>query len=121
MEPDAPKRRFYCGYRKALAKDVAITGDNYRVVLTLDGEGGEAAHVDIALHVEAKTKNARATIKSEAGMALAEAFGLPVEHKCEEDCDNDRHPLMVDPDCLVRGVPRLTSLQASLKLGTIDG
>lgn len=115
-EPESAKRRFYCGFRRALAKDVAIQGDKYRVTLTLDGEGGEASHVDIALHVDSENRNERATIKIEAGLALAEAFGTAVTHICNADCDNDRHPLRIDPECLIRGVPRLGSLQASLNL-----
>jgi hypothetical protein len=114
---DSPKRRFYCGFRKAIAKDIAIRGDKYSVTLTLDGEGGEAAHVDLALRVESDGKNERATIKAEVALALAEVFGPAVSHICECDLENERHPLKADPECLVRGIPRFATLQTSLLAG----
>lgn len=116
FEPASAKRRFYCGFRKAIARDVSISGDGYKVTLTLDGEGGQEAHIDIALFVEGETKNERNLYKVEAGMALAEVFGPVDPHMCATDADNDRHPLVVDPDCLTRGMPRLSSMQTNLAL-----
>lgn len=108
------KRRYYCGFRKALAKDVAVVGDDYRVVLTLDGENGEASHIDIALHIQADTKNKRATIKTEVGLVLSERFGPVHPHLCANDVQDANHPVAVDPTCLTRGIPNHVSLQRSL-------
>ena len=118
VEPGDPKRRYYCAFRRARAKDVAIKSDRYWVTLTLDNEGGEPAHIDIALFVvDDASRNERATLKSEAGLILAEAFGPPFEHICEVDTGDPLHPLRIDPDCLTRGVPRLQSPQGLLALG----
>lgn len=116
-EPGSPKRRYYCGFRKATAKDVAISGEKFRVDLTLDGEGGEAAHIDIALSVKSDSRSERATIKTEVALVLAEVFGPAVPHVCVIDRDDARHPLRSDPECLVRGTPRFSALQSSLPFG----
>lgn len=110
----SPKRRYYCGFRKARAGDVAVSGEGYRVILTLDGEDGEAAHVDIALFVEAHSKSERATIKVEVGMVLSEKFGPVFPHTCAGDEGDCHHPLIVDPNCLTKGLPDRRPLQATL-------
>jgi hypothetical protein len=115
-DPSSSKRRYYCGFRKAVAKDVAISSDKYRVTLTLDGEGGEAAHIDIAVWIGGESKNERSTIKVEVGLILAEAFGPVVSHICAGDVGDERHPLRSDPECLIRGIPRFSALQSSLPI-----
>lgn len=117
IEPESEKRRYYCGFRKALARHVEMIGDKFRITLNLDGEGGQAAHVDIALIVDSDSRSERTAIKVEAGMTLAEAFGSPVPHICDVDADNPRHPLHADSGCLTRGLPQLTSIQTSLAFG----
>lgn len=103
------KRRYYCGFRTARMSAIPSRGDGYEVRLKLDGDG-HPAHVDIALFVSSQDKNERATIKVDAGMAVAEAFGEATPHICESDRGDENHPLIKDPECLRRGIPRLDSL-----------
>lgn len=107
-----PDRRYYCGFRTATVRDLPVFGDGYSLRLILDGENGEPAHVDIALVVHEKDRSARATIKVDAGLAIAEAFGAAVEHICSSDAGDAHHPLIQFPDCL-KGVggSRLLSMQ----------
>ena len=110
--PPGPDRRYYCGFRTATVRDLPVFGDGYSLRLILDGENGEPAHVDIALVVHEKDRSARATIKVDAGLAIAEAFGAAVEHICSSDAGDAHHPLIQFPDCL-KGVggSRLLSMQ----------
>lgn len=108
--PPGPRRRYYCGFRSARVGELTLSGDGYHVSLTLDNENGEAAHVDIALSVASLDRSERNTIKVDAGLALAEAFGPAVEHVCEGDRNDDAHPLHKDPECLRRGVPQTFAL-----------
>lgn len=107
------KRRYYCGSRFAKASQICQEGDSYKVTLSLDGENGQASHVDIALYVQAETRNKRATIKTEAALVLAEVFGGVSEHICACDDDDDGHPLKIDPQCLTKGIERHDRLSIS--------
>ena len=98
--PPGPDRRYYCGFRTAIVGDLQLQGDGYEVKLSLDNEGGEPAHVDIALFVTGKSKSERATIKADAGLTLAEVFGPAEEHICEADANDQNHPLIRYPTCL---------------------
>ena len=95
-----PQRRYYCGFRNAIVSELPLNGDGYSLRLTLDGENGEPAHVDIALIVLETDRSARTAIKAEAGLAIAEAFGAAVEYICCDDHGDDHHPLIRFPDCL---------------------
>ncbi len=110
-EPEpGPKRRYYCGFRNARISDLQLEGPNFSVTLTLDGENGQPAHVDVALKISVAGKSARATVRTLAGMTLAEAFGEASEHICECDAGDQHHPLSRDRDCLRRGLIQLTSI-----------
>ena len=98
--PPGPNRRYYCGFRTATVSDLQLIGPGYEVTLTMDNEGEEPAHVDIALLVSATSKNERATIRTDAGLSLAEAFGPAEGYICEVDRGDHQHPLVKYPDCL---------------------
>ena len=110
--PRGPKRRYYCGFRSARVKDLQLCGDQYTVVLDNDGEGAEPAHVDVALVVASSDRSEKATIITEAGLALAEVFGAATPHVCYMDVDDTAHPINRDPQCLNR---RVQPLQIGLK------
>ena len=106
-DPDpGPRRRYYCGFRTAVVANLPVKGEGYAIALALIEEGGEPSHVDIAVTVSAASKNERATAKTEAGLAMAEAFGPAVEHVCDIDASDDFHPIHLDPLCLRRAFPQ---------------
>ena len=93
-------RKYYCGFRTARVGELPLNGDGYSLRLTLDCENGEPAHVDIALLVFEDNKSARAAIKADAGLAIADAFGPAVEYVCSNDHGDNHHPLIKFPGCL---------------------
>lgn len=98
-------RRYYCGFRTARVGDMPLCGPGYCVKLTNDGDEGEKSHVDVALYIEAKEKSRRNTLKTNAGMALAEAFGPPTPHICNCDEGDEEHPLnKYGINCLINGL-----------------
>lgn len=103
--PPGPKRRYYCGFRTARVGDLPRTGEHYSLAISNVEEFGEKAHVDFALTISATGKNARATIRTDVGLALAEQFSAPEPHQCECDLPDDQHPLQkFGPDCLIAGL-----------------
>jgi hypothetical protein len=98
--PPGPKRRYYCGFRTAKVRDLCLEGEGYSIKLCLDGEGGMEAHVDIALTIFSQDGNERATIRTDAGLAMADAFGPAATHLCPADAGDNLHPLIVYPGCL---------------------
>ncbi|MFE1598150.1 hypothetical protein [Methylobacterium sp. ID0610] len=102
--PPGPKRKYYCGFRTAKYNNMQLSGDKWEIFLTIAPEDGEESHVDVALMVHSEDRNERATIKTDAGLALAEAFGPAVEYVCECDHGDEHHPLHKDPECLKRGL-----------------
>ncbi len=112
-EPEpGPKRKYYCGYRRAKVSGLPLVGDTYEVTLTIDGEGGEPSHVDVALHYKVQGTNPRANARTIAGLALAAAFGPPDPYICAKDQQDDKHPLVREGiTCLTAGfVDRWPSL-----------
>lgn len=91
--PPGAKRRYYCGFRSAVMRNIAVRGPRYEVRITHAPEGGEEAHLDIELVVSASTRSARANTRTEAGIVLAEAFGKPERHICLCDENDPHHPL----------------------------
>jgi len=85
-------RRFYCGYRSASYASLPKAGDGYLIEITHSPEDGEEAHVDVALTVTVEGRNARATRRTNAGLALADHFGRPEAHRCPCDADDNYHP-----------------------------
>jgi hypothetical protein len=63
------------------------------LVLSVKEEHGIKAHVDFALTVQGDTKSARATNRTNAGLAIAEAFGRADPHICDYDEEDAQHPL----------------------------
>ncbi len=102
--PPGPKRRYYCGFRTASYASLPKSGENYEVTFTVDGEGHDA-HVDVALKILVDGKSARAVCRTNAGLELAEQFGLPAPHRCECDAGDDHHPFgRWGDDCLTDGL-----------------
>ncbi|MGQ3100234.1 MAG: hypothetical protein ACT6RX_04285 [Sphingopyxis solisilvae] len=100
-----PSRRYYCGFRTAAVASLPCSGEGYLVVLTHLPEDGEHAHVDVALHLTVEGRSARATCRTNAGLALAEQFGPPASHCCECDATDEYHPLALWGDeCLFSGL-----------------
>ncbi|WP_232494895.1 hypothetical protein [Novosphingobium kaempferiae] len=117
-EPEpGPKRKYYCGYRKAKVNELPLVGDDYEVSLTIDGEGGNPAHVDVALAYKVDTKHLRAHARTKAGLLLAAAFAPAVPHICECANDDDEHPLVKNGlDCLTTA---FADRWPDLNLGTV--
>ncbi|WP_156347312.1 MULTISPECIES: hypothetical protein [unclassified Sphingomonas] len=88
------KKRYYCGYKEAVASNLQINGDEYRVELRSLPEFGEEAHVDVALFInENVPKNKQANLRTAVGVALALQFGTATPHICENDKDDTNHPI----------------------------
>lgn len=112
------KRRYYCGFRTASYASLPKAGEGFIVALTNVPEGGEDAHVDVAVTITAEGSNARANCRTNAGLALAEHFGPPASHRCECDLTDEHHPIALwGEDCLLVGLkdrwPSLTLNQDS--------
>lgn len=124
-EPElGPKRRYYCGFRTASYASLPKAGEGFLVAITSVPEGGEDAHVDVAVMITAEGSNARANCRTNAGLALAEHFGPPASHRCECDVGDEHHPYARwGDDCLIAGLkdrwPGLTLSQADA-LRTIE-
>lgn len=105
-EPEpGPRRRYYCGFRTASYASLPSEGEGFIIAITNMPEGGEDAHVDVALTVTAESKNARAVSRTDAGLALAEQFGPPAPHRCECDIADDLHPFSRwGAECLLSGL-----------------
>lgn len=100
-----PDRKYYCGFREACVGDLQLEDDAWRVTLTNVPEHGEEAHVDVALELLAEGKSARSVARTDAGLALAEAFGQPVAHVCHCDIGDDEHPFVkLGVHCLTSGL-----------------
>ena len=96
-----PKRRYYCGFKTAVFRDLPKDGDGYRIVITNVPEDGEESHVDVALFIEVEGKSAKATRRLDAGLALAEHFGPAEPHICDCDLKDGEQPLIrLGPNCL---------------------
>lgn len=86
-------KRYYCGFTRACAKDLAIEGDNYVVTLAHSPEEDIPEHVAIVL----QPKPDRAIVKNdrtEAGRKLALKFSAPASHICECDTEDPEHPVV---------------------------
>lgn len=71
-----------------------LVEDEFEIRLTLDKEGGEDAHVDIALVVHSQDKSVRGMILAEVRMRLVEAFdSRAVEWICDDEREDLEHPL----------------------------
>lgn len=90
--PPGDGRRYYCGFRTAAVSDIPIEGEGYRIKLTSLPENGVESHVDVAVTITAQGRSAKATRRTDAGIALAEQFGPPEPHICECDVADDYHP-----------------------------
>lgn len=104
--PPGETRRYYCGFRTALVRDLTLESPGrFCVELSCKEENGVAAHVDVALTVYGATKQVAANQRTEAGMTLASAFGAPVAHVCGCDADDHLHPLKRwGLECLTSGL-----------------
>ena len=103
----SPDRRYYCGFRTASIASLPKEGDGYRIEFTNDGEDGLEAHVDVALTIMVEGKSAKATRRTDAGLALAEHFGPPEPHRCECDIKDPNHPFeLLGPECLTLGLQK---------------
>lgn len=103
--PAGPSRRYYCGFRTASVASLPRLGDGYRIEYSLLPEDGIDAHVDVALFVTATGKSARATRRTDAGLALAEHFGPPLPHRCNCDEADEFHPFSIwGTECLFEGL-----------------
>jgi hypothetical protein len=91
--PGDKRRRYYCGCRTARVGDIPKEDEGFTLALTLIEEHGIRAHVDFALTVKGDTRNARATNRTNAGLAIAECFGAAEPHICDYDKDDGMHPL----------------------------
>lgn len=104
--PPGPARRYYCGFRTASVASLPREGDGYAIAYSNIPEGGEEAHVDVALTIFVEGKNAKALRRTDAGLALAEQFGPPAPHRCDCDAEDHQHPFDVfGEDCLVSNLP----------------
>lgn len=86
-------RRYYCGFRSARYDTLPTEGDGYTIAVTNVPEGGEDAHLDVALTISVTGKSAKAQRRTDAGLALAEQFGPPTPHICECDKTDGDHPI----------------------------
>jgi len=103
--PPGRTRRYYCGFRTAKLSNLPNTGDGYSITYTNVPENGEEAHVDVALKILVEGKSARANRRTDAGLALAEAFGPPEPFCCECDVCDGFHPIALwGVDCLIVGI-----------------
>jgi hypothetical protein len=100
--PSGPTRRYYCGFRTALISQLPQSGNGYTISISHAPEVDIPAHVDVRLIVDpALSRNARATRRTDAGIALAEEFGTAEPHRCECDLVDDLHPIAQwGPNCL---------------------
>lgn len=105
-EPESGiKRRYYCGFRSATYASLPKEGDGYQIQITHSPEGGEEAHLDVALIYLVEGRSARANCRTEAGLALAEQFGPPAPHRCKTDESDDQHPFsLLGERCLTSGL-----------------
>lgn len=99
-----PKKRYYCGFRSARIGDIETKGYSYELVIELREENGDKSHVHIELLVDEPNKSERNRIKTEAGLDLADSFGPAEEYICKCDCNDDHHPLKINPRCLIDGL-----------------
>lgn len=103
--PPGPERKYYCGFREACVGEMQLEDETWRVVLTNVPEHGEDAHVDVALELLVEGRSARSVARTDAGLALAEAFGPPLPHVCACDAADEEHPLVrLGPECLTSGL-----------------
>jgi hypothetical protein len=75
--PPGDRRRYYCGFRTAAVSDIPSEGDGYSITLTNLPENGVESHVDVAVTITVEGRSAKATRRTDAGIALAEQFGPP--------------------------------------------
>lgn len=85
-------RRYYCGFTRASAAELKISGANYNIQLTLTPEGGMISHVAIFLR-PAPQKKINANDRTEAGVKLARFFTDPNPHVCDVDAADVHHPV----------------------------
>ncbi len=103
--PPGKARRYYCGFRTASYASLPKQGNGYRISFVHAPEGGEEAHVDVALTILVEGKSAKAVRRTDAGLALAERFGPPTPFCCECDLQDDQHPFAIwGADCLTAGI-----------------
>lgn len=103
--PPGIGRRYYCGFRSAVFGELQLAGDGYSIEISHRPEGGEEAHLDVALTVTAQGKSAKATRRTDAGLALAEAFGDATHGRCECDIADNQHPFELwGTECLAVGI-----------------
>lgn len=97
----AKARKYYCGFRNARYGSIPLTGPNYILTVTNTVELGQEAHLDFALQITVQGKSARNNAKTNARLAIAEAFGPAIPHKCCCDIDDLQHPFkQFGNDCL---------------------
>lgn len=101
--PPGLERRYYCGFRTALYSQLPTLGNGYTITITHSPEDGIDAHVDFQLAFDPPltSKSARATRRTDAGLAIAEQFGCAEPHCCDCDKGDEHHPLLKwGPRCL---------------------
>jgi hypothetical protein len=87
--PSGPTRRYYCGFRTAIANDLDLTFDD----CILEIENDHDQQVDIRIMVAIKGTSAMATARTNVLLAIAEVFTEHSPHVCEIDRLDAEHPL----------------------------
>lgn len=96
-------RKYYCGFRNARYADIPLVGQHYVLEITRTIELGQEAHLDFALRITVEGRSARNTAKTNARMAIAEAFGPAVPFVCDCDTEDDQHPFKLFGDECLNG------------------
>ncbi len=103
----AANQRYYCGFREALFEDFELITDEYEIEFSNVPEFDEEAHVDVALRISPDAPpNLHATLRTNAGLALAERFGAVTIHRCAADLEDRNHPFdRLGEECVSSGLP----------------
>lgn len=95
-------QKYYCGFSSGSLEELEFENDYYKIKFTLLPEHGVESHVDVMVEVKGETQDDRDYGRSEASLALAEVFGVPVPYRCECDTNDVLHPFKrFGCDCLV--------------------
>ncbi len=90
-QPTGPDRRYYVGFREAVARDLVLEKDNFETSVEADPLPGKPYHAHLVLKVKAIGKE-RAQARSEARSLLGRRFGPVVPHICSGDEADMNHP-----------------------------